>query len=107
MPDGPGSETVDHPPAKEQLARDGEAAALQPLTLASMCLCGHARRSHRGLRMEATGPCLECGCQEFSRARAASQPRDQMMKTIRMALEQVRRARELVSSLRALLSNVD
>jgi predicted nucleic acid-binding Zn-ribbon protein len=118
MAGGPGGDPVDQLAAKETVARENATPALEPLTLATMCLCGHTRNYHRGLRMEATGRCLECGCQEFRRASAAEpthaaeptydpQSFDQMVRRIRTALEQVRQAREIAASLRARLSNVD
>lgn len=38
------------------------------ITLDSSCACGHTRRAHRGLHMDAKGPCLDCECQEFGHA---------------------------------------
>ena len=55
--------------------------------------------------MEVTGPCLECGCEEFRRARAAPESHEQMMEKIRAALDQVERLQEIVARLRAQLSD--
>jgi hypothetical protein len=57
--------------------------------------------------MEATGPCLECECEQFRRARRESQSRERMADEIHAALDQVQGAREILASLRALLGNVD
>ena len=47
-----------------------------------MCLCGHERRDHRGLRIEVRGPCLECSCDKFTPACAAPESHEQMMEQV-------------------------
>ena len=79
----------------------------EPLTLATMCSCGHTRKHHRGLRMEATGACLECDCEEFMRARAEPGSQQQMTDEIQAALDQLHGVREILASLRARLRAVD
>ena len=73
------------------------------LTLGTLCTCGHERRDHRGLQMEARGPCLECRCGEFiqlATARAPGPP-EREMERIRAALEQLERLRAAVTRLQA------
>jgi hypothetical protein len=55
--------------------------------------------------MEATGACLECDCEQFSRLRTAPQSHGQSDE-VRAALDQLQRAREILASLRALLGDV-
>jgi hypothetical protein len=107
MAGGPGADQVEQSPVGKRFAREQAARAEEPLTLATFCACGHTRKDHRGLRMEATGPCLECDCEEFRRARAEPQSREQMTDEIHAALDQVQGARETLASLRGLLGDVD
>jgi hypothetical protein len=71
------------------------------LTLATRCACGHARRDHRGLRMEVAGPCLECGCEEFRRAPDSPESDEQVMRRVRAGIERVERLQQMVAQLRA------
>jgi hypothetical protein len=87
----PGTDPAEKPPAGEHEA----------LTLGTMCACGHERRDHRGLYMQATGPCLECGCEEFMRASAPPDLHRQEMDKIRAALDQLERLQAVVARLRA------
>ncbi len=91
----------------EQHPREEPTQAEETLTLSMTCTCGHTRRDHRGLRMEVCGDCLECDCEEFTRARAApdSDDADEQAMKIRAALDQVKRLHEIVARLRAQLSN--
>jgi hypothetical protein len=82
---------------------DEAAQAQETLTLSTMCACGHRRKDHRGLRMEAKGRCLECGCEEFRPPRAAPESHDQTMEKIRAALDQVEDLQAIVASLRVQL----
>jgi len=107
MSGGPGAGPVEQARAQERLVREQAVGSADPLTLATMCECGHTRKDHRGLRMEATGPCLECDCEEFRRARARSRSHEQMSNEIHDALDQLHSAREILAGLRALLSNAD
>ena len=79
--------------------------AEEVFTLSTMCACGHPRQTHRGLRMEVAGPCLECGCDEFGPVDRAprSQPRSQaqMIQEIRARIDQVERLKEIVLMLHA------
>jgi hypothetical protein len=74
------------------------------LTLGTMCACGHTRRYHRGLRIEVTGPCLECACDRFSRAGALEDSEEYLTVRIRAGLDQVKHLKEIVSRLRGQLS---
>jgi hypothetical protein len=74
------------------------------LTLSTRCACGHKRKDHRGLRIEVKGPCRECACEEFRQSRAAPESHEEMMETIRAALDQVERLQAVVASLRAQLT---
>lgn len=100
---GPGADPVERPPGGKQLTREETAQAHEPLALGTMCACGHTRKYHRGLRMETTGPCLECGCEEFKRV--ASQSHEQLMERVRAALDRVEHMREIVAGLRAQLTH--
>ena len=82
----------------EQAAR-----AQKTLTLGTACVCGHPRKDHRGLSMDAKGPCLECGCEEFTPPCAAPESKDQMAQNVRAALDQVEGLQVIVASLRAQL----
>jgi purine nucleoside phosphorylase len=85
-------------PANE--STPGQRAAL---TLSTMCACGHERRDHRGLYMQATGPCLECRCERFMRAPVAADlfKMEMEMERIRAAFDQLQRLRAVVARLRA------
>jgi hypothetical protein len=107
MAGGPGADQVEQSPVETRFAREQAAPAEEPLTLATLCACGHTRKDHQGLRMEATGRCLECSCEEFNCARADPQSREQMTDEIHAALDQLQGARETLASLRALLGDVD
>jgi hypothetical protein len=73
------------------------------LTLSTMCACGHPRKEHHGMRMEAKGPCLQCSCDEFRLPPASPESHDQMIEKIRSALDQVEGLQAIVASLRAQL----
>ena len=84
-------------PAEEPRAGEREA-----LTLSTMCACGHERRDHRGLYIEAAGPCLECRCEEFVRgAPLAPELDEREMDRIRAAFGQLQRLQGVVARLRA------
>jgi hypothetical protein len=85
--------------AGERSAREGATQTQEALTLSTMCACGHTRRDHHGLRIEVTGPCLECDCEEFARADETPESRERMMDRIRAGLEQVERLQEIVAGL--------
>ena len=101
----PGARPVEPAAGDEGLAREQAPEPEDPLTLATMCACGHRRKDHRGLHMEAKGPCLECDCQEFTRERAEPRSHEQTVEG-RAALGQVQEAREILASLRALLGRL-
>jgi hypothetical protein len=90
------------------VAHEPPAQTREPLTLGTRCACGHTRREHRGLRMEATGPCLECDCEEFARedepARSeepqAAGSDEQLTQRIRAALERVERMQATIARMR-------
>jgi hypothetical protein len=82
---------------------ENAAGAQETLTLSTMCACGHSRKDHRGLSIEAKGCCLECGCEEFGPLAAAPESHDATMETIPAALEQVEDLQAIVASLRAQL----
>jgi hypothetical protein len=107
MAGGPGADQVEQSQVEKHFAREQTVPAEGPLTLATSCACGHTRKDHQGLRMEATGRCLECSCEGFRRARADPQSREQMTDEIHAALDQLHGAREILASLRALLGDVD
>ncbi len=95
---------ADEPPAAESPGGGPSAPeeATEPqeaLTLSTMCVCGHTRREHHGLRMEITGRCLECDCAEFGRAVPTPESREQMVEKIRAGLAQVERLQEIVAGL--------
>jgi hypothetical protein len=79
---------------------------VQTPTLSTMCACGHKRKDHRGLRIEAKGSCLECGCPEFRPPRAAQERYDRVEK-IRAALDQIEGAQAIVARLREQLDADD
>jgi hypothetical protein len=78
-------------------AEESPAATWEPLTLSTMCGCGHERRDHRGLHIEATGPCLECRCEEFMRAPIAPELHQQEMERIRAVFDQLERLQAVVA----------
>jgi hypothetical protein len=78
----------------------------QTPTLSTMCACGHRRKDHHGLRIEAKGSCLECECQEFRPPRGAHEQDDQVEK-IRAALDQIEGVQAIVARLRAQLDAGD
>jgi hypothetical protein len=71
------------------------------LALGTLCACGHERRDHRGLQMEARGPCLECRCDEFIAAARAPVPPAWEMERIRAAFEQLEGLRAAMTRLQA------
>jgi hypothetical protein len=92
---------AEEPPAERFARRKRDVPAQEALTLSTMCACGHTRRDHRGLRIEVTGRCWECDCEEFRRASETPESREQMMERIRAALARVERLQETVVGLRA------
>src|SRR5271165_2036630 len=60
------------------------------ITLDTPCVCGHTRREHMGLRMEAKGRCLDCACQEFDEPDGAGKT-EMMLARINQAIERVDR----------------
>jgi hypothetical protein len=108
--DAPGKDAA----GENGLAREQPEQTREPLTLGTMCVCGHARREHRGLRMQATGPCLECDCEQFARENEpagsdepeaaesdeAAESEEQLLDRIRAALERVERMQETIARMR-------
>ncbi len=88
----------------QHIGAEEAAPAHDGLTLGTMCACGHTRRYHRGLRMEVTGPCLECGCDEFTSGGVSGSSDEELMARIRAGLEQVARLQRIVARLRRQLS---
>jgi hypothetical protein len=91
--------------AGQQFGAQEAAPAQDGLTLGTMCACGHTRRYHRGLRIEVTGPCLECGCDQFSRGGTFEDSDEDLTARIRAGLDQVERLKEIVARLRGQLSD--
>ncbi|MEA2314384.1 MAG: hypothetical protein QOI03_1076 [Solirubrobacteraceae bacterium] len=91
----PGAGLAEAPPAAEQLIAEETAQLPAALTLSTMCVCGHERRDHCGLRMDARGRCLECDCEEFT----AQESPEQIVENIHAALDQVRSLRTIVARL--------
>jgi hypothetical protein len=79
----------------------------ETLGLTTVCECGHKRKDHRGLRIQAKGPCRECGCEEFRPPSSAPESRDETTERIRAALDQVEGLQAIVASLRAQLTAAD
>ena len=71
------------------------------LTLDTSCSCGHPRRAHAGLRMEARDRCLECGCGEFSQAVEGVETSEGTIARINATIERVER---LIAAASALLA---
>jgi hypothetical protein len=71
------------------------------IALNLLCLCGHTRRDHYGLRMEISGKCLECGCQGFAPGGGAAESDEQVRKRVRAALERARHLEEVIARLPA------
>ncbi len=93
-------------PSGEPWAENGDgrergAETGQALTLATRCACGHTRRDHRGLRIDVTGSCLECDCEEFARDDAPSESHEQTMQRIWTALDRVEGLQQAAARLRA------
>jgi hypothetical protein len=84
--------------SREDAVREWEA-----LTLNTPCECGHTRKSHHGLSMDAAGSCLECACEEFTRLPPGPVPYEQVMELIDAWRDQVEELYDLLASLRAQL----
>jgi hypothetical protein len=97
----PDLEATQEPLAEEPPARQVQ----EPLTLKTVCMCGHMRKEHRGLRMEDCGACLECECAGFTRVPEAAGSREQVSQEVHTALDQVARLQEIVATLRAQLND--
>jgi hypothetical protein len=82
-----------------QPATNGLRAAT--ITLDTSCLCGHTRREHMGMRMDAKGRCLECECEEFGETHAAADADEETVARINAAIEQVDRLIEAAAALQA------
>jgi hypothetical protein len=80
-------------------ATNGHGAAA--ITLDTWCLCGHTRREHMGMRMDAKGRCLECECEEFGQAQAAADTDAETVARINAAIERVDRLIEAAAALQA------
>lgn len=91
----------DEPSAQNGDGREQGTQTGRGLTLATMCACGHTRRDHRGLRIDLTGSCLECDCEEFARGDASSESNEQTMRRIQTALERVERLQQAAARLHA------
>jgi hypothetical protein len=96
-------------PAEERSPPESPAGgeAAQPghsLELSAICACGHARRDHRGLRIEVTGPCLECACEAFRPAHDAAPTSEQIIQRVRAGIDRVERLQESVGALSAQVS---
>jgi hypothetical protein len=100
-PDDPERMPVADERAQEGLSRRAAVGVADAFTLSTMCACGHPRRCHRGLRMEVSGPCLDCGCEEFAPARETHQSHEQLMERVRAGLDQVKRLQRIVAGLRS------
>ena len=100
----PGGDPGGPAPPGRRFTRE-EAQASDHVTLETSCTCGHTRKYHQGLRIEAEGRCLQCGCEQFTRAREARDSSELRMDRIRIGLDQVERVREIVASLRSQLSD--
>jgi hypothetical protein len=93
------------PSAHEPVAHEEAVRAQESLTLSTMCACGHTRRDHRGLRIEASGPCLECNCGEFTRVADAPESHEQMIDRLHAGLDRVERLQEIVAALGSQVSH--
>jgi len=91
----------DEPWVENGNGREQGAQTEPALTLATMCACGHTRRDHRGLRIDLTGSCLECDCEQFTRDDASSGSSEQTMRRIRAALDRVERLQQAAARLHA------
>jgi hypothetical protein len=74
--------------------------AWNTLTLETPCECGHSRKSHRGLQMNAAGPCLECGCEQFKRLSPEPVPYEHVIEAVGAGLAQLEQLHELLATLR-------
>jgi hypothetical protein len=93
-------------PVAGERSAGAQAAQTPPaLTLSTECVCGHTRKYHRGLRMEFAGRCLECSCEEFTRARTEPVSSEQVMEEIRQGLNRVDDLCKTVASLCTRLSS--
>ncbi len=85
-------------PATQPPSNGHQAAAI---TLDTWCLCGHTRREHMGMHMDAKGRCLECECGEFGQAHAAAESDEETVARINAAIERVDRLIEAAAAIRA------
>ena len=89
---------AEDPPGGERSVREEETPGEDALTLSTMCACGHIRKDHGGMRMEACGPCLVCDCDEF-------RPVNETLEKLRALLTQVERLQEIAGSLRGQMND--
>jgi hypothetical protein len=88
------------PQDDERAPGEGAIMEWEALTLETPCGCGHTRKSHRGLQMDAAGPCLECSCEEFRRLPPEAVPYEQLIAVVGAGLNQLEQLHELLATLR-------
>jgi hypothetical protein len=92
------TDTDANPPVRVWLAAEQLLPPANALNL--LCLCGHPRRDHRGLRLEISGACLDCTCEGFAPAHGAMESDEQFEERVRAALDRARRMEKIVATLR-------
>ena len=93
------TDTDANPPERVWLA----AEKLPPpaIALNLLCVCGHTRRDHYGLRMEISARCVECGCEGFAPGHGATESDEQLRERVHAALERARHLEEAIARLPA------
>jgi hypothetical protein len=103
MAGGQDGRLAETPCSGESGPREDAFGEWEALTLKTPCECGHTRKSHRGLRMDAAGSCLECACEEFKRLPPGPLPYEQVIELLHTGLAQAEQLRELLATLRVQL----
>ena len=93
------TDTYANPPVCVWLAREDLPPPAIALNLS--CMCEHPRLDHRGLRLEISGNCLECGCQGFVPAHGTAESDEQLRGRIRAALDRATCMEQIVANLRS------
>ncbi len=98
-PAGPGLERAEAELPATRPATNGHRVVA--LTLDTWCLCGHTRREHTGMRMDAKGRCLECECEEFGQGQAGGDTDEETIARINAAIARVDHLIEAVAAVQA------
>jgi hypothetical protein len=97
---------ADMAPAREAFDGGHDEAPSEPghrreRTLETVCTCGHPRRDHTGMRMEANGRCLRCACERFMSADDPPSEDEEILQRMRAMIERVESIQSITDAMRS------